>query len=371
MSVFYKREIGMSDFTSVILYLFVASSSTFFFDLYKNEKKMIKYGGMSLSILIPAFFAGIRYNVGTDYSNYFWTFNQLEKVSINWIISDADHFNIDRGFLIFSKLLNFGGNTRYLFGIWGAIILTIFVHTLYSQYRKYDITVIYFAFIFLYYYYSFNILRQSIAITIVFGALKYIFSNHPVKYLTCVLLASTIHFSALLALPIWFLWNHKLAENLFFLKRGILFGIIVIVVGLWQPILMQITHFNISAILKYTGYLERTNHLNMSFFVKLILLFFFIVLQTRFQIKDKQLDFFVSLFTISMLIDYTGFYSAFVKRISAYYSISEIVLLGEVSSVFTIYSKQLCRWLVMLIIVLYFLLGALVLRQGGLIPFQI
>ena len=361
----------MIDFISLILYLFIAFISTAFFSACKSKNQWMRYIGISLSILIPSIFAGIRYNVGTDYQNYWWTFEQLDHVSFEWILTDSSHFNMDRGFLIVSKIFRLGFNSKCVFAIWGAIILTIFVLTIYNQYREYDITLMYLTFVLMYYYSSFNILRQILALVIVFYSLKYVRSNQLIKYLILVLIATTFHFSALLVLPIWFLWDHKLNKSINLVKKWMICLAAIIAVGMWQSILKLLANFNISAILKYTGYFEKNNHMNMSFLIKVVLTLFFIILQTRFQKKDDKLVFLTSLFILGTIIEYTGYYSSFVKRCSIYYAVSEIVLFSEVPLFFTKYSKQLCRFLVVLFIVLYFALSSFVLKQGELIPFRI
>ena len=106
-----------------------------------------------------------------------------------------------------------------------------------------------------------------------------------------------------------------------------------------------------------------------SFLIKLVLTIVFFLLQKSLQKEDEKIGFFILLFSIGMLIDYTGYYSSFVKRSAMYYSMGEVILFSRFSVLTTENSKYLARAIIVVIIAAYFVLGAYVLHQGGLIPF--
>ena len=359
----------MSDFESLLLYMAVVIVSTGLFSLYKSQNIIIRRMGLLLSIVIPAVFAGIRFNVGTDYPNYFWTFERLKDVSFKWLLTDSLHFNMDRGFLIVSKLFAVFFSGKAIFGIWGAIILTIIVETLYEQYQEYDITIVYFSFLALYYFNSFNILRQVVAATLIFYSLKYVFNGKIIRFLICVALAATLHFSAVLAIPIWFLWNHKTDKSIGITKKWTVLLVAFLIATLWQRILPYLSVLNIASIAKYTGYLSGNDHSNTSFLVKLVLTILFFALQTYIQQDDEKIGFFILLFSVGMLVDYTGYYSSFVKRAAMYYSMGETILFSRLICLFSKNSKVIAKGIIMAIILVYFMFSAFILKQGGLIPF--
>lgn len=81
-----------------------------------------------------------------------------------------------------------------------------------SAYPLFSILV----FILMYFYFSsFNVMRQYIAISIVLLAYIQLLSRKYVVFLLFVLLASCFHFSALLALISWFLYKIRLPNNIY------------------------------------------------------------------------------------------------------------------------------------------------------------
>src|SRR5699024_10351989 len=76
----------------------------------------------------------------------------------------------------------------------------LIVKSLWHFKDKVNFTLSTFLFFTIYYFQTYNITRQWLAIAIVFFAIKYLFSNKYIKYLLIVLVASTIHSSAIITL---------------------------------------------------------------------------------------------------------------------------------------------------------------------------
>lgn len=361
----------MGDFESLVLYLVVTALATIAFSMYRQRRKMVRVVGLIMSVLLPTIMAGIRVDVGTDYENYYWTFEHLKTVDFKWILTDATHFRMDRGFLLLSKVFCFIFDAKVIFAIWSAVILTLIVGTLYNYRKDYDVVLVYYIFLSLYYFNSFNILRQIIATSIMFFAIQYVFKNKPVRFFVLIGIAATIHFSAVLAIPIWFLWNHKSNQSVSVTKKwGVLLGAFLLA-SLWQRLLPLFTFLHIDSLTKYSGYLSGNDHTNMSFLIKLVITIVLFCLQKRLQREDEKINFLILLFAIGMLIDYTGYTSSFVKRGALYYSIGEIILFSRFTLLVEEDSKQITRLIIMITVSAYFIVGAYILRQGGLIPFHV
>lgn len=361
----------MSEIFSLIIYLTIAILSTIFFAMHKNKNKIIRYLGIIMAIVIPSVFAGIRYNVGTDYQNYYWTFEQIRNTETKELLSKENTFNMDKGFVMITKPLSKIFDNRALFGIWGAIIISIIIYSLLKKYRTYNVTFIYFAFLLLYYFFSFNILRQVIALSIIFLAISYVFENKPIKYFVLILIASLIHFSALLAIPIWFLWDHKNNKAIKSIKKWGILTLVLLITIFWQNILQNLAAFNIVPIIKYSGYLAGTDHANMSFIIKLIIVIIMITLRKSIRKDNGAIDLFILMFVIGTIFDFTGYYSSFIKRSAIYYSIVEIILFSRIDLVTTRESRWITRIIVIALIIAYFTISTLILKQGGLIPYGI
>ena len=71
------------------------------------------------------------------------------------------------------------------------------------------------------YYSAFNGIRQWIASVLLFCSLKYVIRKNLKKYIICVIIATTIHISALIMLPVYFIVNFKPFGKKFMLVIGI------------------------------------------------------------------------------------------------------------------------------------------------------
>lgn len=72
----------MSELGSLFFYLFLFLVSTIFFSGYKSKRKIVRYIGISVSIILPAVIAGKRYKVGTDYMNYTAIINNIRSSTL-------------------------------------------------------------------------------------------------------------------------------------------------------------------------------------------------------------------------------------------------------------------------------------------------
>lgn len=132
----------------------------------------------------------------------------------------------DKGFTIFNILVKMiiGNHYQIYFGIIAAICLFCIAYV----YRKHSCNFAMSMFLFLassdYIQWTHNGMRQFIAVCIIFAATDLLLKKRYVPYILIVLLASTIHATALLMIPICFIVQGK-AWNL----RSVLFTIAVLI----------------------------------------------------------------------------------------------------------------------------------------------
>ena len=352
----------MSDFESLFLYLSVFMISTCCFSLYKN--RYLGKIGIFFAVMIPSLLAGFRYEVGTDYVTYYYCFSELDKVSYNWILTDSFHMNMERGFLLVSKFIVDLSGARAAFGVYSFIIISIFIFTIIKQYEKYNLTLCYLIFLITINLSSYNILRQEIALVILFWGFKYIFNKSIVKYGFIVLVACQFHTTAALSVPLYFLWS-KNRDDVNHTLKVIYYIIALIIVVFWQNIF---SFFAVGSdnfyIDKYSTYLIEYESNNRSFYLKLMLSVFFISLLKKYKNYDTRLSLFVNAYILGALLEYTGFYTPFVKRISDYYGeFSGLMLLITLPSIFYIRFNQFFAKICILIyafslfIIVYFVMN--------------
>lgn len=167
--------------------------------------------------------SAIRFDVGWDYANYFnvlirgkdylWSFimweplNQL-AVIFTWIVSYPQLF-----FMAYSFLT--------IFFVWKGIREIT---------KDAPLALLIYFFVPLFYLESLTLVRQHLAISIVFYAITFLIEAKYIKYAILVILASLIHFSAIIAftllfLPLTSILNRKL--ELLAMITTFLFGAII------------------------------------------------------------------------------------------------------------------------------------------------
>lgn len=359
----------MSDIGSVLFYIVVLLTSGFFFSLYKSRKKLIRRCGISISIIIPTVLAGIRYDVGTDYENYNGIFTLLRNITVKDIF--AHNLRFEKGFLILSKICTCFCSNKMIFAIIAFLTISIFVYTILNQYQDYNLTVCYIVFLFLDFTTSLNIMRQYLAVVLVFFGLKYVFENKPIKFLLIVIFAMTFHLTAVLALPMWFFWNHKENKSISLqIKAPAFVGAVLIIIN-WKKILKYFINFNIPFISKYAGYLSGNEANNKSFYLHVVIALIMLFLVKYLKRYDDRILFFMYAYVIGILIEYTGFYITFVKRIGLYYMFPGILLFSMLERSFAgRQNKQIVRIMICTFWIMYFIVSASILKQGGLIPYK-
>lgn len=201
------------------------------------------------SLLIFAFFSGVRWNVGVDHLSYLSYYNELLNkrqflsremepgfLFISKIFASLNiHFTVYFAFLAFLQIFFVYyavKNERYLMPFLGMLIL------LGPQYLSWM-----------------NGIRQMLAATIFVFSIQYISKRRLIPYIICILLATSIHKSAILLLIFYFI-----PQRDFFKNRYINIGLVIatLIIGLTPTFMNAISSFeNILAFIGYDRYAER------------------------------------------------------------------------------------------------------------------
>ena len=166
----------------------------------KNQTNSVIYISFILLLLL---LSSIRWENGTDWDSYLRI----------WEIYDSPTFigEMEIGF-IFLTSLNHWFINHYTFHLCIMAIICIIpvsiINYKYSPYPLFSLFIWYvcnFAHIF-------NV-RQTIAISIIFCTIPFILKRRRNKYILLIILATLFHKTAIIALPIYWLWNIKLKKN--------------------------------------------------------------------------------------------------------------------------------------------------------------
>lgn len=201
---------------SYIIYNCSVLFCLFFAYLYERANEGVSLGIKRLYLFLSFssifLLSALRFDVGPDYETYVEIYYNF----INAIIS----FSPDKlvyGFLSLTFSM-FERGYIYVLSIYAFLTLLLVYKTLVE--RKILVWgLVVFCFIG-FYLDSFDRVRQLTAVAIFFYAIKYIEGRQPLKYILWLLLASVVHFSAILLIPVYLF-------NRFTIKPLVAFSILI------------------------------------------------------------------------------------------------------------------------------------------------
>ena len=211
-----------------------------------------------------------------------------------------------------------------------------------------------FIFYFLYYGQTLNIVRQSLAVAIVFWGIHLIFEKKPLKFFLCVLMASLIHVSAVLGVTLYILYsllyNKKYRKQKVFIIALIMFFLVF----QYQNMFVILRYLNILPSKFYSLY--SISSISVSPYAILtkgpIVIFFgwrFAKTYKDMEILDLDKWYLFLLLVIDFLVSQLAGANADLVRLSLYFAYAKIILFSSVSS------KKVKLWLQVYCLLCFFL----------------
>lgn len=259
-----------------------------------------------------------------DTPNYQYRYEEVSKSSWGELfdvfsVYSSEYGERDRGYPIFMKVTQVFINDFTFFMFLTSAIFIVSLSYLINKYVKSFLGVI---LSFLIYFALFtnivdSFMRQAITLSIVLFALRYILTRDWKRYFLLVLIALTIHSSAIVAVPFYFL--PRLCGN----RKWLLLALII------SPVMVYCIRSFMAIFLVGTVYGQYTeedaeNPMNYIMLVYVVSLFVFICFDKLKEIKDSDLLMSASLGSL-LLLPITAVGNT-VLRISYYYVLFVIVL---------------------------------------------
>lgn len=187
----------------IAVFLYIVTKDT-------NEQSKLVLG---LYLLGLALFVGCADMLG-GYDRYIYgeVFDQLALMTQ----ADSDvtlsagfrMYSTEWGFLLFNQLIGYLTLNRYVFiFIVTCIIYTLLFISIKRYCRNYPFAVI--VFLGLWFFFTFTYLRQVMAATIGWLAIKYVIDRKPIQFFLIVFIAFTFHNSAIVLAPLFFVPARK------------------------------------------------------------------------------------------------------------------------------------------------------------------
>lgn len=178
-------------FTCLILIIYFVS--------FLISKDMEKYC-TCLIILVLLIIGSFRYMIGWDYNTYVTLFQTVEY----------DDVFVEKSFIYLSVLLRENGFTyQMMFLVYEIAILCFLCKGVSFYTKKTSLFWTLYAFFPFAYMTSLGTIRQALAGAIIFWGTQYILKNKRFKYILSVLLASLVHTSSIICLPLFLFVGKK------------------------------------------------------------------------------------------------------------------------------------------------------------------
>lgn len=363
----------MNKFESLLFYFFWMSLSVFFIYLYSYYQRKRKGGNIFcvFSVMILTMLMALRSDVGTDYRNYIMMFNYYRTHDWN-IWNYPKVVKVESGFIVLTKILSGIFSNQ---GIWICLTILFFVCCMlafgeYKDKRKFSLTLGYIYLLVFFYSSSFNIFRQMLAFSICLYGMKYLFSNDK-KYFITVFLAAGIHYSSLIVLVFWFLWDHKNNKMISKQTQKRILFIALLVAILYKPVLNQLLQIPfLSFLQRYSYVLNENRGGNRTFILFVLFTIVVVILQEYLKKIDFRNEFYIFLIYLNLIIGIAALSSKYIYRLNMYFQMGYLTLFPYIPSCFDKKTRVLVKSAMVLVAVIYFILMYYVLENGEIFPYQ-
>lgn len=350
----------------------LASGSIFAYIAEKGTSKFVQktnYALCFLVLLLPLAFRGE--SVGFDTITYY-----------KWFKSASDYYTGEKFYLywepgfsyIIKALMKLNNSTVFVMFIFDFFILYFIVSRLWEYRNRIPFSEGIFLFITLFYLFCFNLTRQMLSLSLVFWATRYLEKNKYISFIIFVVLASTIHATAIvcsLILLVYMLGDrlHKRRKTLFFLiSMGAIVILIIILGG-------DNTLFVVDRIQHYIKQYLTNGNIDLGFmciirFTASILIFCLIYRIPT--IKNNQIKIYNFLYLIGTILAFVGSFFDFVERLGLFFLMYACVLFPMIfnSDYFNKRSRSLMKFgIYFACTLLYF--DALIGNSQGQIPYTL
>lgn len=350
----------------MIIYICVFIISFFLFKLNKRFCTII-------GILLPSVLAGVRdYTIGTDilvYGNA-WFSRALNTHNLFEYIAYAAPRDIGAAYALLNWVVaHIVGNAHFFYFVLNLLCNVLAYLGLKKNEDCLDVSFGMFAYYCLFYCRTYNILRQSIAVLIIFWGFWFIRQKKLGAYLLTVFVAMLFHSSAIIGVVIYILYwvsNSKLKS---FVKFLIVVACIACI-GLYRQIIELLIKINVLSN-RYEMYINDTG--GGGGFIRIFLLCVPLMLVLTLLIKKqycetKEYNALGTYTVVSFFISLLTFRLASIARIAYYFDIYFVyawaVISGKLQYIFKIRQRN-CNELLIGCYLLFYWIYVFGLRNSG------
>ncbi len=279
----------------------------------KEMTKSKKFLFAFLSLFIIFLISAIRYDVGTD---YFYRY----VPDFNTILMGGDVLNLEIGFKILIKIcLLFTKDVQLLFVLTSLIIVFGLGYLIYKYSKKPALSLFLF-FAGSFFFQSLNVVRQYIAIVLIFSFYFSFLDKNYLKSALSIFLASLFHTTSLICLFTIF-YTKKIFTNIY-VVLGLLCIILIFSNQIGDLINIVISHTRFKVYINSKYDVSRIKYLTL-----LLNLFVYVVcylIYRKNNLNDRVSIFFLNLLGSALLCTSAGKVISLATRLSYYFNVFQI-----------------------------------------------
>lgn len=297
-----------------------------------------------IMVFIITLVSAIRYDVGADCLGYYEEYDDL-KDGITFGLQ-----NYEPGFLFFNKLLGHFFTNPQTIIVATSLIINVLIAFEIKRRSKYPLFSLFCYVTFFFYFVSLNVIRQYIAIGVVFLAFGYLFKNNKKGYLIYALaciFASLFHISGLIGLL--GLLAYKLRQNTI-IKIAIVVLAIFLYMSVGQISSLLISYFPVYDI--YSDY-GREGGSDSSIFILSIILFISWFFEKRLNNRIQHYNFYQNCIALGVFLNILAGVNIMYARMGMYFTINLIVFVPMVISTIKNENRGIFRIMVLALSIAY------------------
>ena len=167
-----------------------------------------------IAVFILFFLMAFRdQSIGTDIEDYLSLFQKVDEVGINFLSSNDDNFiGYEKGYLALNYIISYVGGERLLLVVVSALYVLSVSHCV-IQFSPYPLMSLALFVLGNFYFSGMNLLRQYIAIAILLFSIKYVVNRSFLKFLFILLIALSMHRTAIVFVFLYFVYPLKVSNK--------------------------------------------------------------------------------------------------------------------------------------------------------------
>ncbi|PXW92009.1 EpsG-like putative glucosyltransferase [Streptohalobacillus salinus] len=296
--------------------------------LSKRDTSLKKMSFISVFLTL-GLFSAFRDGIGIDYISYIMHIERIAMGLPNYM---------EPGFQYLAKFIMYiTKDPRMVIGAASIITSFFYVSAIYKQSNNIKFSV----FLFLtwgYYFFTFNTIRNYLALSIVIYAIVYLFDRKYFKFIFGILIAALFHKSALICLPLYFIASKKINKQTY-----LLIAMSSLLLFFLKDLLRDVAFWIYP---QYEGTVYDTGRISIFNILKSSVVLFYGVMYYSKIKADIKLRTYFNLNFFSLIIYTSLYWLPEISRIGFYFNIVSIFLIPNL----TILIKKRDRMIINLLI---------------------